>query len=82
MRLSFSFLKILVGVGFFSLLLQSFLLQYNSKLNEDYQNHIYKTNTILPERGLILDRDGKVLADNRLRIDLKLKEGAVLHNFY
>ncbi len=82
MRLSFSFLKILVGVGFFSLLLQSFLLQNNSKLKEDYQNHIYKTNTILPERGLILDRDGKVLADNRLRIDLKLKEGAVLHNFY
>jgi len=82
MRLSFSFLKILIGVGFFSLFIQSFVLQKDLNLKEDYQNHIYKTKIIRPERGLILDRDGKVLADNRLRIDLKLQEGVVLDNFH
>ena len=74
-------IRLFVVLSFFSLLFKGFVIQNDDDLKERYQNRIYRKKTLYPERGIIFDRDGKILAGNRLSIDVRVPEDFNLKNF-
>ena len=58
-------IRVLIVFSFFALAYKGFSIQNNSNLKETYENRIYRKQTLYPDRGVIFDRDGKVLAGNR-----------------
>jgi len=74
-------IKVLIVFSFFALAYKGFSIQNNNDLKEAYENKIYRKKTLYPERGVIFDRDGKILAGNRLSIDVRLPEDFSLNDF-
>tara|TARA_B100000029_G_scaffold205991_1_gene203813 strand:+ start:392 stop:2068 length:1677 start_codon:yes stop_codon:yes gene_type:complete len=75
------FVKSFLFILFAVLVCKAFLIQDNDSLKEKYENRIYRTEKLIPERGVIFDRDGKTLAGNRLAIDVKGLNDISLEDF-